>query len=151
MTNTYTTAPFDLQLAISGHPCVTRDGRDADYLRLSWNNQLPVFQIGEYETEFYENGRFTQHKETKYDLFLKLPIPNPQEQGEKRLTKEQILKNAPDGLDGMLSAMEQYKEQESRIDAIEFYSWFIARWAINDESIQDLSAQDLYTLFKSKP
>ena len=67
--------PFDLELALSGHPVITRDGREATriaYFKDASDEYDKVLCLIDGIIEsFLENGKYYEGQDSIHDLFLK--------------------------------------------------------------------------------
>ena len=70
------TKPFNLELAIAGHPLVTRDGRDAKFIAYvpeTWIGSRVIALLlneGKHLLHFYESGNLHEYTDSESDLFL---------------------------------------------------------------------------------
>ena len=92
--NKMETAEFNLELALAGHPLVTRDGRKVDYIKTNKagneESKLVYKLYDGYVFSTYTNGLWGRKAGDECDLFLDLSTPwdKPLEEGDKVLVRE---------------------------------------------------------------
>lgn len=112
------TAPFDLEIALAGHPLVTRDGRPVRNFaaREDLGNVIYPYQaqVGSELCTYTRAGGLLQTQEDPLDLFL--AIEDTPTQPSPRFQVGDIVRHRASGTRGVVVRVNEYQTESPRYD-----------------------------------